>query len=54
MPRFSARDKCFYGKLEGIDDCIMFEGRSVDELEAAFKDSVEEYLELRREVGDQN
>lgn len=45
IPQFSVRDKCFYGKLHGIRDCIMFEGQSVKELEKAFRDSVDEYLD---------
>jgi predicted HicB family RNase H-like nuclease len=44
--RFSAEDQVFYGKIEGIDDLVTFEGRSVDELTSAFQEAVEDYAEL--------
>ena len=37
---FSAEDKIFYGKIQGIKDLVTFEGTSVDELSAVFEDSV--------------
>ena len=43
---YSAEDETFYGKLEGIEDLISFEARSVDQLKAAFEESVEDYLDL--------
>lgn len=48
---FSAEDKVFYGKLEGISDLIMFEGQSVAELIKAFHEAVNDYLELCKEAG---
>lgn len=50
---YSAEDEIFYGKLEGIDDLIMFEGESVKELNSAFKDAVEDYQELCKQAGKQ-
>jgi len=41
---FSADDKVFFGKIEGINDLITFEGRSVDELENAFHFMVDEHI----------
>jgi len=41
---FSTDDRIFYGKIEGIDDLITFEGSSVDELENGFKYMVEEHI----------
>lgn len=43
---FSAEDQCFFGKIEGVDDLVTFEGRNVDELERAFRDAVEDYARL--------
>jgi predicted HicB family RNase H-like nuclease len=43
---FCSEQEIFYGKLEGIDDLVTFEGRSVEELKTAFKEAVEDYLEL--------
>ena len=48
---FSDRDKAFFGKIEGINDLVTFEGRSVEELTTAFDEAVEDYLELCREAG---
>lgn len=48
---FSAADDVFYGKLEGIDDLVDFEGTSVKELKDAFNEAVEDYLETCKEIG---
>jgi predicted HicB family RNase H-like nuclease len=48
---FSPEDDCFHGRIEGIDDLVSFEGRSVDELKKSFREAVEDYLELCRTVG---
>ncbi len=42
---FNAEDETFYGKIEGIDDLITFEGKSVEELKQAFQEAVEDYLD---------
>ena len=41
---YSEPDKVFFGKLEGIDDLVNYEGESVDELTAAFHEAVDDYL----------
>lgn len=41
---FSEKDACFYGKIEGIDGLVNFEGISVQELTAAFHEAVEDYI----------
>ncbi len=41
---FSAEDRVFYGKIEGVNDLVTFEGTSVDELEEAFRLMVEEHI----------
>jgi predicted HicB family RNase H-like nuclease len=43
--RYSAVDDIFFGKLEGIDELVVFEGHSVPELNSAFKRAVEDYQE---------
>lgn len=43
---YSTEDELFFGKIEGINDLISFEGSSVTELKAAFEEAVEDYLEL--------
>lgn len=42
---FSAEDKIFFGKIQGINDLVTFEGTSVDGLEKSFKEAVLDYLE---------
>ncbi|MBI5641041.1 MAG: type II toxin-antitoxin system HicB family antitoxin [Nitrospirae bacterium] len=49
--RFSEEDEVFYGKIEAINDLIMFEGTSVKELKRAFHEAVDDYLETCKEMG---
>lgn len=39
----------FYGEVIDTRDVITFQGRSVDELKKAFKDSINDYLEFCKE-----
>lgn len=48
---FSTDDKVFHGKIEGITDLVTFEGKSVDELEKAFHEAVNDYVTLCKEAG---
>lgn len=48
---FSSQDDCFFGKIEGIDDLVTFEGRSVDEIKRAFHEAVEDYKTLCVSLG---
>lgn len=43
--------KLFHGEVVGLRDVITFQGTSVDELEKAFKDSIDEYLDFCKELG---
>jgi len=53
---FSAEDKCFFGKIIlqepsiVINDVVSFEGRNVKELESAFENAVDSYLEACLEL----
>jgi predicted HicB family RNase H-like nuclease len=38
--------KIFHGEVVGTLDVITFQGKSVDEIETAFKDSIDDYLEF--------
>ncbi|GER94853.1 type II toxin-antitoxin system HicB family antitoxin [hot springs metagenome] len=42
----------FHGEVIGIRDVVTFQGKSVKELEKAFKDSVDDYLEFCKERGE--
>lgn len=48
---FSAEDEVFYGKIEGVDDLVSFEGRTVEELKQAFIEAVEDYQDLCERTG---
>ena len=48
---FNAEDEIFFGKIEGIEDLISFEGSSVNELKKSFKEAVEDYIILCKETG---
>jgi predicted HicB family RNase H-like nuclease len=41
---YASEDRVFYGKVEGINDLISFEGSTVDELEEGFKYMVDEHI----------
>jgi predicted HicB family RNase H-like nuclease len=41
---FDDQDRIFVGHLAGIRDIVGFHGSSVDELEAAFHEAVDDYL----------
>ena len=42
--RFSAQDDVFFGKVEGVNDLITFEGDSVKELKNAFCYVIDEHI----------
>ncbi len=48
---FCEEDNVFFGKIEGIDGLVNFEGSSVDELKSAFHEAVDDYLAYCKEEG---
>ena len=48
---FSEADGVFFGKIEGINALVNFEGESVKELTEAFHEAVEDYLVFCEEEG---
>ncbi|MFA6915663.1 MAG: type II toxin-antitoxin system HicB family antitoxin [Parachlamydiales bacterium] len=44
--------KIFHGEVIGLRDIITFQGTSVEELELAFKDSIDDYLAWCKERGE--
>jgi predicted HicB family RNase H-like nuclease len=48
---FEADDEIFFGKIEAINDLIMFEGQSVQEPKKAFHDAVDDYLATCKKMG---
>ena len=48
---YSVEDKCFYEKLLEINDVVMCEGNTIEELEESFKHMVDDYLETCKGIG---
>jgi len=48
---FDEEDRIFVGRLAGIDDIVTFHGSTVDELEDAFHEAVDHYIEVSRKLG---
>ena len=44
-------DKCLFGKILFIDDLVLYEGNTVEELEVSFKEAVDDYLKTCKEIG---
>lgn len=49
--QYNADDRLFHGKLAFIADLVTFEGSSVTELEAAFIEAANDYVELCEQIG---
>jgi predicted HicB family RNase H-like nuclease len=48
---FDPEDRIFVGRIIGIRDVVGFHGESVNELETAFREAVENYLAACAELG---
>ena len=48
---YSSADEILFGKIEGINDLVTFEGKSVAEFKKAFQEAVEDYLAICKEKG---
>jgi len=48
---FSEKDNVFFGKIEGINGLVNFEGESVWELTEAFHEAVDDYLAYCEDEG---
>ena len=48
---FSEKDNVFFGKIEGINGLVNFEGESVRELTEAFHEAVDDYLAYCEDEG---
>ena len=48
---FSVDDMVLHGKIEGINDLVNFEADNASEIEQAFHDAVDDYLEICAETG---
>lgn len=48
---YDEEDKIFVGEVFGVTDSLNFHGNSIDELETAFHDCIENYLVLCAQIG---
>lgn len=48
---YSPEDETFVGQVFGVADTLVFDGRSIEELQTMFHSSIDDYLELCREIG---
>lgn len=49
----SVEDGCLFGRLMFVNDLVTYEAQTVKELEAAFKEAVEDYLATCKACGKQ-
>lgn len=49
---FDAEADILHGEVVGIRDVVTFQGRSVEEIEKAFRDSVDDYLAFCKQRGE--
>ena len=48
---YDLTDKFLFGKILFIDDLVTYEGNTIEDLEKAFHDMVDDYLETCKEIG---
>ena len=48
---YSSYDGMFYGRVQGVRALVSYEGSSVEKLQAAFVEAVDDYLELCETTG---
>jgi len=48
--QYSTKDSYFYGRIEGINDLVTFEGETVSDLKASFEEALEDYIALCPEI----
>jgi predicted HicB family RNase H-like nuclease len=47
---FSSDDAVFFGKIEGINDLVTFEGKTVEEINKSFKEAVNDYIDICKQA----
>lgn len=50
---FDDKASVFHGEVVDLRDVVTFQGRSVEELEQAFRESIDDYLEFCAERGEE-
>lgn len=52
LVEYDAEERVFHGRVIGIRDVVNFEGETVDEIETAFRESVDDYLAFCKKRGE--
>ena len=47
---FDEENQLYFGRIDGIQDLVLFDGNNINEIKQAFKESVDEYIVTRREM----
>ena len=47
---WSDDDQCYFGKLQNIDDLVMYEGSTREELEDYFREAVDYHIQEERSI----
>lgn len=45
---YSEEDACFHGKVENINDTVLYEGNTTDELKTDFENAVNDYINIKK------
>ena len=45
---YSVEDQCYHGKIYDIEDLVSYEGNTIEELMADFRNAVDDYREERK------
>lgn len=48
---YSHEDSCLWGKIQFIDELILYDGSSIDEIKKSFEDAVDAYIDLCNKIG---
>lgn len=48
---YSKEDDLYLGEISNTDDFINFGGRNLSELYQSFKNAVDDYIEIKKEIG---
>ena len=50
-PEYSVKDRIIYGRLDNVSDYVFYQGDTPAEAEEAFRNVVEDYLDVCRDEG---
>lgn len=48
---YSLEDDIYYGSLLNIKDFVNYEGNNIEELYEYYREAVDDYIELKKEIG---